>query len=109
MGSKRRIVKYILPFILEGRTIDQQYIEPFVGGANCIENVKGDCVGADANKYLIAALNFIKETPYKLPKNNKLFTEEMYNHIKNNKNKYPDYLVGYVGFFLSFGSLWFSG
>ena len=35
--------------------------------------------------------------------------EEKYKDIQNNKERYPDYLVGYVGFQLSYGGKWFGG
>lgn len=46
MGSKRRIAKDILPIILENRTPEQFYVEPFVGGANMIDKVQGKRIGA---------------------------------------------------------------
>lgn len=54
MGSKNRIAKDILPIILKDRKQGQFYVEPFVGGANMIDKVDGNRIGADNNKYLIA-------------------------------------------------------
>lgn len=105
MGSKRRIAKYILPYILQGRSKNQWYIEPFVGGANIIDKVKGKRLGSDINNYLIEALKAIQDgwlPPMKI-------TEEEYYDIKKNKDNYPDYFVGYVGFTMSFGAKWFDG
>lgn len=56
MGSKRRIAKHILPIILKDRKEEQWYVEPFVGGANIIDKVVGNRIGADCNGYLIALL-----------------------------------------------------
>ena len=42
LGSKARLVKYIAPILqkcIDDNHIDT-YIEPFVGGANMIENIK---------------------------------------------------------------------
>ncbi len=41
MGSKARIAKHILPIILKDRKDGQWYVEPFVGGANLIEEKTG--------------------------------------------------------------------
>ena len=36
-------------------------------------------------------------------------SEQQYKHIRNNKDKYPKELVGFVGFGCSFGGKWFAG
>jgi DNA adenine methylase len=54
MGSKARFAKYLLPIILKERTEEQYYVEPFVGGCNIIDKVKGKRIASDNNKYLIA-------------------------------------------------------
>jgi DNA adenine methylase len=82
MGSKRRIAKEILPIILRDRKPNQWYVEPFVGGANLIDKVDGNRIGADINRYLIKALCLIRDNPELIPKNNKEYTEEMFNKAK---------------------------
>ena len=39
LGSKKRMVKHILPIMLEQRKEKMVWVEPFVGGANMIGNV----------------------------------------------------------------------
>jgi DNA adenine methylase len=105
MGSKSRHAKEILQIILKDRKPDQWYVEPFVGGANVIDKVEGKRLGADINKYVVALLielshgwnppEFVSETAYK--------------EIQSNKDKYEDFLVGYVGFQLSYGAKFFGG
>jgi len=107
LGSKNRIAKEILPLMLKHRRPDQYWVEPFVGGANLIDKVEGLRIGADANIYLIALL---KELQYPdffdyLPH----IGEEKYKEIQHNKDKFPDWLVGYAGFNLSFGAKFFEG
>lgn len=104
MGSKNRIAKHILPIILKDRKPNQWYVEPFVGGANMIDKVDGNRIGADINHYVIALLEKLKQgwiPPDKI-------SEKGFLEVKNNKDDYPDYLVGYIGTQLSFGSVWFS-
>jgi DNA adenine methylase len=103
MGSKNRIAKYILPIILKDRKEGQYYVEPFCGGCNLIDKVDGNRIGADTNKYLIALLLKLQEgwVPPSISK-------EEYLLIKDNKENYPDYLLGYVGFQLTFSSQWFG-
>lgn len=105
MGSKNRISKYILPIILKDRKENQHYVEPFVGGANLIDKVPGKRIGADSNKYLIALLKEMQSENFNLP----FIGEVKYKEIQKNKDNYPDWLVGYVGFNLSFGAKFFGG
>lgn len=105
MGSKRRIAKEILPIILKNRTENQYYVEPFVGGCNIIDKVDGKRIGNDINKYLIALCNELQDDFLTLP----FIGEEKYLDMKNNPDKYPNWLLGYVGFQLSFGAKWFGG
>ena len=74
MGSKNRIAKYILPIMLESRTKGMTWVEPFVGGANMIDKVDGERIGADLNKYLIEALLTIRDSINDIPKSNKDFS-----------------------------------
>ena len=62
-------------------------------------------IGTDIHKYLIAVLKKL-EKGWIPPEE---ITEELYKDIQSNKDKYPDYLVGYVGFQLSYGGKCFRG
>lgn len=105
MGSKRRIAKEILPIILKDRKEGQWYVEPFCGGCNSLDKVSGNRIGNDINKYLIALLNEMKKEDFSLP----FIGEKEYQEMKNSQDKYPEWLLGYVGFQLSFGAKWFGG
>ena len=62
-------------------------------------------IGTDIHHYLIAVLQKLSEgwiPPVDI-------SEELYKDIQKNKENYPDYLVGYVGFQLSYGGKWFGG
>ena len=105
VGSKNRLSKDILPLILKNRKPGQWYVEPFVGGANLIDKVKGNRIGADANEYLIELLKAIQANW--LPELK--ITEDIYNDIKKNKDDYPKRIVAFAGFCMSFGAKWFGG
>lgn len=105
MGSKSRHAKEMLPIILKGRKPGQFYVEPFVGGANMIDKVDGDRLGADIHEYLIAMWQAVSDG-WQPPA---VVTEDDYNNIRKNKEDYPAELVGYVGFSLSYGGKWFGG
>jgi DNA adenine methylase len=106
MGSKNRIAKHILPIMLEYKTEDMTWVEPFVGGANMIDKVKGKRIGADINPYLIDALIAIRDCVSDLPKNNKEFTEEDYKALR----KTDDYKYkGFAGFSFSYSGKWLGG
>lgn len=105
VGSKNRIAKDILEIMLPLRG-DRTWVEPFVGGANLIDKVTGDRIGADANENVINALKFIRDDLSIIPKNNKEFTEEMYKALR----KSPDSkLKSFAGFAYSFGAKWLGG
>ena len=104
MGSKARHAKELLPIILAGRTEGQWYVEPFVGGANMIDHVDGNRIGADCNEYLAEMWKAVSNGW--LP--NELITEDFYQCVKNNKD-IDKALTAYVGFAMSFGGKWFGG
>lgn len=106
LGSKRRIANEILPIILKDRKEGQWYVEPFCGGCNTIDKVVGNRIANDIHYYLIRMFEEFVNGEFILPSE---LSEELYKDIKNNKEKYPPELVGFVGFGCSFASLYFGG
>jgi DNA adenine methylase len=110
MGSKARIAKDILPIILKDREEGQWYVEPFVGGCNIIDKVKGKRLASDANKYLIAlwkGLQENKERPYKI---DKAFYSQLRDQFNGKIDSvYSDFTVGWVGFMGSYNGRFFDG
>ena len=104
MGSKNRHSKQLLPLILSNRKDDQYYVEPFVGGANMIDKVKGLRIGSDCNKYLITLLKEMQLDSFIAPD----ITEETFNRMKSDPEQFSDWMLGYAGFQLSFGAMWFG-
>jgi DNA adenine methylase len=104
MGSKNRIAKHLLPIILKDRKEGQWYVEPFVGGANMIDKVDGNRIGADLNPFLIKALELIRDNPESIPD---VITEEEYKYFK----EYGECtgITGFVAFSMSFGGKFFGG
>lgn len=105
MGSKARHAKEMLPIILANRTEGQWYVEPFVGGANMIDKVEGNRIGADINEYLISLWQSVS-IGWNAPPT---FQESEYKTVRENKESYDKALVGYVGFALSYSGKWFGG
>ena len=105
MGSKDKIAKYILPIMLKERKPDQWWVEPFVGGANMIDKVRGKRIGNDSHEHLIALLEAIRDG-YVPPTD---VSRELYYAIKSKPQDYPKELVGFVGFLCSFGGKWWGG
>jgi DNA adenine methylase len=91
--------------MLEKRLEGQCWVEPFVGGANSIDKVGGWRIGNDNNFYLIELFKAIQSGW--IPPNE--CSEEEYNHIKKNKDNYPPYLVGFIGFGCAFGGKFMTG
>lgn len=105
MWSKNRIAKYLLPIILKDRKPGQWYVEPFVWGANMIDKVDGNRIGADVNKYLISFLHELSVWEFNY---NKFYDRESYNKIRYNKNDYKESEVWYVWVNCSYCWSWFE-
>lgn len=105
VGSKNRIAHHILPIMLKDRQVGQYFVEPFCGGCNSLGKVANPRIGNDYNKYLIALL---KEMQTQMPFNPPPISETEYRTIRQNKSSYPEWLVGYVGFNLSFAGKFFG-
>lgn len=109
VGSKRRLAKDIIP-IINTFSKDKTFIDACCGGCNIIANPKHKIeattkIAYDNNKYLIALLNKFKHDKPNFAD----VTEEEYKAVKNNKNNYEDWYIGYVGFLASFGAGFFNG
>jgi len=104
MGSKARHAKELLPIILAGRTEGQWYVEPFVGGANMIDKVDGNRIGADVNEPLINLWRAVSVGW--LPPSE--FTEEQYHVVKTDMDIHNP-MTAYAGFSLSYAGKWFGG
>ena len=106
MGSKNRIAKELIPIITKDLKPNQWYVEPFVGGANMIDKIEHPYkLGAENNKYLIALLEAV-QNGQELPEH---ITKDEYIAVKTNKDNYPDWYVGFVGFVSSFRAKFFGG
>jgi DNA adenine methylase len=104
VGSKNKYAWEILPIILQDRRENQWYVEPFVGGFNIIDKVKGNRIANDINYYLTQLFKALQEgwiPPLEV-------TEEEYQLAKKNKEEFPACLVGYIGF-NSYGAKFFGG
>lgn len=108
-GSKSRLAKYIVP-IINSYTENKVFVDACCGGCNIIANPKYKItaekkIAYDNNKYLIALLNkFKNDKPEFID-----ISEEEYKRVKENKDSYDDWYVGYVGFLSSFGAGFFNG
>jgi len=99
--TSTQIANYINPLIG-----DKKYIEPFIGGSWVFSKIKAnEKLGSDLNKYLSSLYNAIL-AGWEIPDT---ITKELYTKIKNNKDKYPEELVAFVGFGCSFSGKWFGG
>ena len=113
-GSKAKIAKYIIPFIMEELKEGYTYVEPFMGGCNMLSEVDWpNKVGADSNRYVVALWNNLKiGSIHSIPRD---ITEKQYNEMKELAKKgscsvqYPAWLIGYAGTACSYGSAWFNG
>lgn len=106
MGSKNRIAKDLIPIITKDLQPNQWYVEPFVGGANLIDKVNHKFkLGSDINRYLIALLQYVQDGG-ELPE---FISKDTYLEVKNDKDNFADWYIGYIGFICSFNSKFFNG
>jgi DNA adenine methylase len=108
MGSKRRIAKEIIPIMLKDYKEGIVFYDLFCGGCNLIDKIPNHIprVANDLNKYVIALFKELQKDDFIFPEH---IGEEKYKHIQKNKQEYPDWLVGYAGFNLSFAAKFFGG
>ena len=108
VGSKNRLAKELVPIIQSYITDDTKgYLEPFVGGANMIDKIScNNKFGYDIHEELIELLKYIQDLNNVLPI---AITEEEYNKVRLNKDKYEKWYVGFVGFCATFGAKYFGG
>ena len=104
MGSKNKIAKHLLPFILERLKPDQHYVEPFVGGANMMDKVDHPFrIGADLNYHLIEMWRALQKG-WQPPLN---ISKADHTYLKAAQDIEDPALVAFVGFLCSFGGRWF--
>lgn len=108
MGSKARLSKSLVPIIQ--RYVDESgfntYYESFCGGCNVVDKIKAQTrIASDIHPYLIALLKQAQEDSSVFPET---YDEDFYKEVKNNIEKYPEWLVGLVGF-STFGAKWMGG
>lgn len=104
MGSKARIKKEILPLILKDRQPNQFFVDLMAGGMNLIDGVEGNRIANDLNFYLVEMWKEILKGW--IPED--FYEREFYYEVKKNKEKFPPYLVGYLGFNCSYSGVWFG-
>lgn len=110
MGSKSKIAKSILYFILKNRVKDQVYVEPFVGGCNVIDKVGGKRIGCDNNKYLIAMYKYLQNNPIPTFDHSKQHYDDVRKAFRaNDTSNFKEWYIGYVGFMASANGRFFDG
>lgn len=106
VGSKNRHAKEIISCINSIEKNNSIWVEPFVGGFNIIQHVKGrKRIGSDVHYYLIALFKAI-QTGWEPPS---VVTEDDYKFARLNKESLSPELVGFIGFGCSYAGKWFGG
>lgn len=108
MGSKAKVARYIVPIIQKQieRSGYETYLEPFCGGCNVIDKIEApQRIASDCNKYLIALMQHI-QAGGELPG---YIEREEYAKVRANRDDYPEWYAGYVGFVASYNGRFFDG
>lgn len=117
MGSKRRIVKDILPIMMNDMNEDTAFVDVFCGGCHVIEQVPSSCrrIANDKNNYLVTMWSMLVNTNLEFPET---ITKEKYSYYRtifnkrgfgNQKITSDDAMIGWVGFMGSFNGRFFDG
>jgi Site-specific DNA methylase len=85
-------------------SVRQWYVEPFCGSGAVIEHVPGNRIANDINPYIVAVLEGVQRGW--LPPD--VVSEDFYNQVRYNKERYCDAIVGFVGFGSSFGGIFWN-
>lgn len=110
MGSKSRIVKDIIPVMLEKYDGDT-FVDVFCGGCSVIENVPDNYkrIANDSQYYLIEmwkALVNGENFPHTIERD---FYKNVRASYNTGNGNYSDALIGWVGFMASFNGRFFDG
>lgn len=114
LGSKARIFKDILPIMLSDMQPDQCFVDAFCGSCSVIGAVPDmySRIANDNNRYLVAMLKDLtaSQTAIAYPC---VITREFYGQVRASyyaqDGRYPDSLIGWVGFMASYGGRFFDG
>ena len=110
MGGKNRIAKEILPIILKNRKENQFYVEPFAGGCNVIDKVKGNRLASDKSEYLMdmwfdLTMGYSFDEKIDNDKYSRARTE--FNNGVN--EEFTMAQIGWIGFMASYNGRFFDG
>ena len=110
MGGKNRIAKEILPIILKNRKENQFYVEPFAGGCNVIDKVKGNRLASDKSEYLMDMwfdLTMGYSFDEKIDKDKYSRARTEFNNGVNEEFTMSE--IGWIGFMASYNGRFFDG
>lgn len=101
------MVRHIVPILLNNIGTQQPYVEPFVGAFNVIQHMGNNRqrIANDVDRYIIAVYRAVINGW--IPPT--VVSESEYKYVRENKEQYPDYYVGFVGYAASYGGMWFAG
>lgn len=104
LGGKVRICKQIAKFLESKRKPNQEYLEPFLGGASVFCEMSNPRFGSDINTPLITMWKALMAGW--VPPDT--VSEELYKEYKNSKPM-GDPLTAFIGIGCSYSGKWFGG
>lgn len=110
MGSKARFVKDILPIILKDRKENQLFVDLFCGGCSIAQEVTGNVIANDKNKYLIEMFKGLQnntERPKEI--NNELYSKARTEYNNGTNIEFNDFMLGWIGWMGSYNGRFFDG
>lgn len=112
LGSKKRIVKGIMPIMLGQMQPDMAFVDAFCGGCTVIQNVPNNYrrMANDNNRYLVAMWDRLTTTDWKPPT---LIPKSYYDQVRASYHaddgKFDDATIGWIGFMASRNGRFFDG
>ncbi len=108
-------MKYLKPILQEHIKEDTLFVDAFCGGGNVVSEIECENkLAVEYNEYVCELWKHLQEVGMEgLPDSSDALTKEQYDDIKQNyldkTDKYPKWLIGYVGNCCSYGGAWFNG
>lgn len=116
VGSKRRILKEILPLILKERKDGQTFVDLMCGSAIIAQNVGHPVIANDVNPYLIELLRHVKGGtifPQSISEESYIEWKSFYQILESNPSttcsKSKMAMIGFVGFCCSYSGKFWGG
>lgn len=110
MGSKARFSEYIVPILNSYRRNNQLFVDMFCGGLHITQEMGGERLANDRNKYLIAMwVGLIEGRSRPTTISRELYSQARTEYRNGTNLEFDDFLIGWIGWMGSYNGRFFDG